>query len=172
MKILKTTSGTSPRTDLSNNIIYSQSQSHATVPLKVYLQEAFPTWYPDSNSKFILNLKLITLKYAETIFCVTLEQQNNLFLVDYVSDSSQKIFLSSVFFKNCWRRLSNLFHIFANYAECICARSQNMRNETVRILPNIQIETAGIHNICGWNFVNSQNAQTYFTLSYLGKIRN
>jgi hypothetical protein len=35
LKILKTTSGSSSGTDLSNNIIFSQSQSHATVPLKV-----------------------------------------------------------------------------------------------------------------------------------------
>jgi hypothetical protein len=32
LKILKTTSGSSSSTDLSNNIIFSQSQSHATVP--------------------------------------------------------------------------------------------------------------------------------------------
>jgi hypothetical protein len=31
--MLKTTSGSSPRIDLSNNITYSQSQSHALVPL-------------------------------------------------------------------------------------------------------------------------------------------
>ncbi len=33
--MLKTTSGSSPRIDLSNNITYCQSQSHATVPLNV-----------------------------------------------------------------------------------------------------------------------------------------
>jgi hypothetical protein len=33
LKILKTTSVSSPRTDLSNKITFSQSQSHATVPL-------------------------------------------------------------------------------------------------------------------------------------------
>jgi hypothetical protein len=31
--MFKTTSGSSPRIDLSNNITYSRSQSHATVPL-------------------------------------------------------------------------------------------------------------------------------------------
>jgi hypothetical protein len=34
--MLKTTSGSSPRIDLSNNITYSQSQSHATVPLSSF----------------------------------------------------------------------------------------------------------------------------------------
>jgi hypothetical protein len=34
--MLKTTSGSSPRTDLSNNITFCQSQSHATVPLTLY----------------------------------------------------------------------------------------------------------------------------------------
>ncbi len=33
MKVLKTTSGSSPRTDLSNIMAFSTSQSHATVPL-------------------------------------------------------------------------------------------------------------------------------------------
>jgi hypothetical protein len=32
--MLKTTSGSSPRTDLSNNITFSLSQNHATVPLR------------------------------------------------------------------------------------------------------------------------------------------
>jgi hypothetical protein len=36
LKILKTTSGSSSSTDLSNNIIFSQSQSHATVPLSSF----------------------------------------------------------------------------------------------------------------------------------------
>jgi hypothetical protein len=34
LKILKTTSGSSPRTDLSKNTTFSLTQSHATVPLK------------------------------------------------------------------------------------------------------------------------------------------
>ncbi len=34
LKILKTTSSSSSSTDLSNNITFSQSQSHATVPLR------------------------------------------------------------------------------------------------------------------------------------------
>jgi hypothetical protein len=34
LKMLKTTSGSSSSTDLSNNINFSQSQSHAIVPLK------------------------------------------------------------------------------------------------------------------------------------------
>jgi hypothetical protein len=39
--MLKTTSGSSPRIDLSNNITYSQSQSHATVPLSSKFAELF-----------------------------------------------------------------------------------------------------------------------------------
>jgi hypothetical protein len=35
--MLKTSSGSSPRTDLSNNIIYSRSQSRATVSLNCFL---------------------------------------------------------------------------------------------------------------------------------------
>jgi hypothetical protein len=37
MKIIKTTSGSYPRADLSNVIIFSPSQSHATVPLNTFL---------------------------------------------------------------------------------------------------------------------------------------
>jgi hypothetical protein len=36
--MLKTTSGSSPGTDLSSNITFSQSKSHATFPLKHCLQ--------------------------------------------------------------------------------------------------------------------------------------
>jgi hypothetical protein len=34
LKILKSTSGFSPKTDLSNNITFNRPQSHATVPLR------------------------------------------------------------------------------------------------------------------------------------------
>jgi hypothetical protein len=39
--MLKTTSGSSPRTDLSSNITFSQPKSHATVPLRRFVYTAF-----------------------------------------------------------------------------------------------------------------------------------
>ncbi len=43
-EILKTTSGSSPRTDLSNKTTFSHSQSHATVPFRKVLSE-FPIFF-------------------------------------------------------------------------------------------------------------------------------
>jgi hypothetical protein len=45
LKILKTTSGSSSSTDLSNNITFSQSQSHATVRLMRKSVNSFGTVY-------------------------------------------------------------------------------------------------------------------------------
>ncbi len=46
LKILKTTSGSSSRTDLFNNITFSQSQSHATVPLILSYFSFIKPFYP------------------------------------------------------------------------------------------------------------------------------
>ncbi len=43
-KILKTTCGSSPRTDLSNNITFIWYQSHATVPLRIQMWLKFSLW--------------------------------------------------------------------------------------------------------------------------------
>ncbi len=64
LKILKTTSGSYPRADLSNVIIFSPSQSHATVPLRLSWREKLCRLHRRSlndNWKFILEGRVTSL---------------------------------------------------------------------------------------------------------------
>jgi hypothetical protein len=71
--MLKTTSGSSPRIDLSNNITYSQSQSHATVPLITYFETKNPVhsiYFPSKNG----NLKLLFSKNQQELKVVKIRK--------------------------------------------------------------------------------------------------